>query len=261
MSTFNYNGGEIDYSVKGEGDSIVLIHGFGLDSRIWDKQVEELSKTNKVVTYDLRGFGESSLPSGKYDHTEDLHELLKNLKISNPEIVGHSFGGEIAVDYALEYPEEVKSLVLVSPGLSGMGGDNTEWNELSRLGREGNIAGLRERILNNPIFKDLKENPESRKLIEGIVQDYSGFHFTNKDPREYKDHGEKLRDIDCSVTLMLGEKEDKVVANKFKEELGIDARIIEGAGHMSMLEKPEVVSKEIKGSQNREFHSETANLN
>lgn len=69
MSKFHYNGGEIDYSVKGEGDPIVLIHGFGLDGRIWNKQVEELSKTNKVITYDLRGFGKSSLPSAKYDHS------------------------------------------------------------------------------------------------------------------------------------------------------------------------------------------------
>ena len=68
-------------------------------------KVEELSKTNKVITYDLRGFGKSSLPNGKYSHIEDLHELLKELNIQNTKIVGHSFGGEVAVEYALKYPQ------------------------------------------------------------------------------------------------------------------------------------------------------------
>jgi pimeloyl-ACP methyl ester carboxylesterase len=50
------------------------------------------------------------------------------------------------------------------------------------------------------------------------------------------------------------------VAEKYKEELGIEAKVIPGAGHMSMLEKPEVVSEAIKEERNREFHSETRNL-
>lgn len=128
MPILNHNNGNINYEVRGEGDPIVLIHGFALDSRIWEKQVEELSKTNKVITYDLRGFGKSSLPNGKYSHTEDLHELLKELNIQDPKIVGHSFGGEIAVEYALNYPNEVNNLVLISPSLRGVK-VNSEWED------------------------------------------------------------------------------------------------------------------------------------
>ena len=103
MPILNHNNGNINYEVKGEGDPIVLIHGFGLDHRIWEKQVEELSKTNKVIAYDLRGFGKSSLPNEKYSHSEDLNQLLKELNVKNAKIVGHSFGGELAVEYALKY--------------------------------------------------------------------------------------------------------------------------------------------------------------
>jgi pimeloyl-ACP methyl ester carboxylesterase len=164
------------------------------------------------------------------------------------------------VEYALTYPEKVKSLVLVSPGLGGTSGDNTEWNELSRLGREGNIVGLKERMINNPMFKELRRNLETKELIEEIIQDYSGFHFTNRDPREYEDNRGKIKDIDCPVTLILGEKEDRAVTENFKEELGIEAKVIPGAGHMSMLEKSEVVSEAIKEEKNKEFHSKTRNL-
>ena len=87
MPILNHNNGSINYGVKGEGDTIVLIHGFGLDSRIWEKQVEELSKTNKVITYDMRGFGKSSLPNGRYSHTEDLNQLLKELNIHKAKIL------------------------------------------------------------------------------------------------------------------------------------------------------------------------------
>lgn len=142
MPILNHNNGDINYEVNGEGDPIVLIHGFGLDSRIWGKHVEELSKSNKVITYDLRGFGKSSLPSGTYSHSEDLHELLKELNIQNPKIVGHSFGGEIAVEYALRYPNEVNNLVLISPSRRDVK-LIPEWEIYKELGKAGDIEGLR----------------------------------------------------------------------------------------------------------------------
>jgi len=129
MPTLKDKDSNIHYEVEGEGNPIVLIHAFGLDSRIWKKQVEELSKTNKVITYDMRGFGESSLPEGEYNHADDLHKLLKELGIERSKIVGHSLGGQVAIEYALKYPDEVNSLVLISTALSGVRGDTSEWEE------------------------------------------------------------------------------------------------------------------------------------
>ena len=251
MPVFNHNSGNINYEIKGEGDPIVLIHGFGLDSRIWNAQVQELSRTNKVVTYDMRGFGKSSIPSKKYSHSEDLHELLKSLNISEAPIVGHSFGGEVAVDYALKYPNEVNSLLLFSPSLSGVKGDSFEWKALIELGRSGDIEGIRKRMLENPAFKDIKEDSAQSKLIEEMIQDYTGFHFVHRDPREYTDSSGKLRLLTCPVEVVIGENDKKIqkeIAEKYKKELGVEAKVIPNCGHMALLENSELVSKIIKES-------------
>jgi len=242
MPILNYNNGNIYYEVKGEGNPIVLIHGFGLDSRIWKKQVEELSKTNRVITYDLRGFGKSSLPNGKYSHIEDLNQLLKELNIKNTKIVGHSFGGEIAIDYALKYSNEVSSLVLISPSLRGIKGDSSEWEALLELGRIGDIKGLRKRILENPSLKDLTEGSKEMELIKEIVNDYSGFHFMNRDPREIVEGNQEIKNISCPVEVIIAERDEEVqkeVAKRFKEEIGIEARIIPNCGHIGILGEEE----------------------
>lgn len=244
MPAFNYNGGDINYNIQGNGEPIVLIHGFGLDSRMWGKLVEELSKTNKVITYDMRGFGKSSLPINRYSHVEDLHELLKSLNISKKKIVGHSFGGEIAIEYALRYPNEVNNLVLISSGLSGIKGDHNEWEALVALGKIGNIDGIRERMLKNSVFKDLKEGSEELNLVKTMVSDYSGFHFQRNDPREYMNAEEKLKELSCPIEVIIGERDEaiqKEIAKKFKIELGIEPIVIPQCGHMSVLEVPNVI--------------------
>ncbi len=248
MPTLNHNHAEIYYETHGQGDPIVLIHGFGLDSRIWQGQVKELSKTNKIVTYDLRGFGKSSLPNGQYSHHEDLHELLKHLNIKEAKLVGHSFGGEVAVNFALEYPEEVSSLVLISSSLGGIKGDSSEWEILQELGRQGDVEGIRKRMLANSAFKDLKGS--QKELIEQIVQDYSGYHFQNKDPREYINSSERLNELSLPIEVVIGENDEQVqkeIANKFNEELGVKPRIIPNAGHMVILEEQNTISDIIKG--------------
>lgn len=249
MAIFNYNGGDINYTIQGTGDPIVLIHGFGLDSRMWKKQAEELSKTITVITYDMRGFGKSSLPINKYSHLEDLHELLKSLGISEAKIVGHSFGGEVATEYALKYPSEVNSLVLISPALSGVKNDSSEWEVLVELGIKGDIEGIKERMLKNPIFKDLKEGSEELKLVAEMIQDYTGFHFQNSDLREYADVSGRLKELSCPIGVIIGENDEEVqkkIAKKFKEELGMEPIIIPNCGHMSVLENPELITEMIR---------------
>ncbi len=260
MPILNHNKGNINYTVKGEGDPIVFIHGFGLDSRIWEKQVEELSKTNKVTTYDLRGFGKSSLPNGKYSHSEDLNKLLKELNIQKATIVGHSFGGEVAVEYALKYPNEVNSLVLISPSLRGVKGDTSEWEALVELGKTGDIEALRKRILENPTFKDIKDGSKERELVKEIVNGYSGFHFMNRDPREIIEGNQEIKNISCPVEVVIGERDEEVqkeVAKKYKDEIGIEARVIPNCGHIGILEDPEV-TEIIREASKEEFHSETS---
>jgi 3-oxoadipate enol-lactonase len=261
MPTFNHNNGEIYYETHGQGDSIVLIHGFALDSRVWKYQVKELSKTNKVITYDMRGFGKSSLPNGKYSHHEDLHELLKQLNIKEAKLVAHSFGGEVAVNFALEYPQEVSSLVLISSSLGRVKGDSSEWDALNEFGKSGDIKGLKNRMKENPIFKNFKKDSEELRLIEEIIEDYSGYHFQNKDPRQYINSAQRLHELSLPVEVVVAEKDlevQKEVVETFERELGIKPRIIPNAGHMAILEKKDIFDENgnVNEEITQEYHSE-----
>jgi pimeloyl-ACP methyl ester carboxylesterase len=102
----------------GTGPVVVLVHAFHMDLRQWDEQMPALAGY-RVVRYDVRGHGKSGPPGEGYAPHEDLAALVRDLGVERVPIVGHSMGGQIAVDFALAHPELVDRLVLVSPGITG----------------------------------------------------------------------------------------------------------------------------------------------
>src|SRR4029077_16656548 len=113
------DGGRLYYETSGSGPAIVLIHAGFLDLRMWDPQIPVFSKTNRVIRYDVRGFGKSDIARNTYSDYKDLRALLYHLRVKSASLVGVSNGGRIAADFAVEYPSMLDHLVLVSPGMSG----------------------------------------------------------------------------------------------------------------------------------------------
>ncbi|GED69585.1 hydrolase [Brevibacillus reuszeri] len=110
------NGADIYYEIAGEGETIVLVHGAPLDSRMWEPQMEVLSKQFQVIRYDMRGLGKSKDPGQPFTLYEDLYSLLHELGIKKATFVGASFGSYVSVEFSLAYPEMVERLLLVCPG-------------------------------------------------------------------------------------------------------------------------------------------------
>jgi non-heme chloroperoxidase len=111
---------EIYYEDHGAGQPVVLIHGYPLSGRAWDKQVPVLLQAgHRVITYDRRGFGRSSQPVLGYDYdtfAADLDRLLKQLDVHEVVLVGHSMGsGEVTRYLAAYGSDRVVRGVLVSP--------------------------------------------------------------------------------------------------------------------------------------------------
>ena len=98
---------EIYYEDHGAGQPVVLIHGYPLSGRAWDKQVPALLAAGyRVITYDRRGFGQSSQPTTGYDYdtfTADLHILLEHLDLRDAALVGHSMGTGEVTRYLASY--------------------------------------------------------------------------------------------------------------------------------------------------------------
>src|SRR5258708_35357920 len=114
------NDGELFLECAGDGETVVFIHGFGLDSRMWDPQVDAFRSTFRIIRYDLRGFGRSSLPpASPYSHEEDLDALLSNLRAAPAHVVGLSMGGRMALRFAAAYPQSVQSMVLADTAMDG----------------------------------------------------------------------------------------------------------------------------------------------
>jgi non-heme chloroperoxidase len=116
----NSAGIEIYYEDHGAGQPVVLIHGYPLSGRAWDKQVAALLEAgHRVITYDRRGFGQSSQPATGYDYdtfAADLAALLEHLDLRDAVLVGHSMGtGEVTRYLATRGPARVAKGVLISP--------------------------------------------------------------------------------------------------------------------------------------------------
>jgi pimeloyl-ACP methyl ester carboxylesterase len=118
------NGLNFHYWRVGEGPDVILLHGLTGNMASWHFTVlPELKRTYRVTTYDLRGHGRSDMPPTGYttaDMAEDLRGLMDALEIERAHIVGHSLGADIALHYALLYPERVDRVVAIEAGLAAL---------------------------------------------------------------------------------------------------------------------------------------------
>ena len=113
------NGTNLYVETAGKGEVILLIHAGVGDSRMWDEQFHKFSKTHYVIRCDLRGFGKSKMSPGPFAYHKDIAAVLEYLEIKETVVIGASFGGYVALNFALTYPDFLKALVLVSPALDG----------------------------------------------------------------------------------------------------------------------------------------------
>ncbi|MET8409315.1 alpha/beta fold hydrolase [Streptomyces sp. NPDC005195] len=112
MLTLDDDLGHLSYVVTGDGPPVVLVHAGIADHRMWDAVVPALAERHTVVRYDLRGFGQSAPPTGPFSEADDLRRLLDHLGHDRVRLVGASWGGRVAVDFALTHPDRVHSLAL-----------------------------------------------------------------------------------------------------------------------------------------------------
>jgi pimeloyl-ACP methyl ester carboxylesterase len=106
--------GKLYYEMEGKGETLVLCHAGFVDSRMWDGQWDSFTKHYRVLRFDMRGFGKSNPATKPVSRRQDLYWLLQKLGIERANFIGCSMGGEMILDFALEHPEMVLSLVIIS---------------------------------------------------------------------------------------------------------------------------------------------------
>ncbi|MBX2816334.1 MAG: alpha/beta hydrolase [Saprospiraceae bacterium] len=110
-------GARIFYQIRGEGPDLVLLMGFGADGNVWELHAAEYEKHFRCIILDNRGVGKSDQPPGPYTTqmmAEDTVGVMNALQIDKSHVAGISMGGAIAQELAINYPERVDRLVLIS---------------------------------------------------------------------------------------------------------------------------------------------------
>jgi pimeloyl-ACP methyl ester carboxylesterase len=114
------------YVVAGSGPALLLLHGLGCDHTTWAPVIDSLARRYTVIAPDLLGHGESDKPRADYSvggYANGMRDLLTVLGIDRVSVVGHSFGGGVAMQFAYQFPERTERLILVGSG--GLGPEVT----------------------------------------------------------------------------------------------------------------------------------------
>jgi pimeloyl-ACP methyl ester carboxylesterase len=243
------DGASLHYDLGGDpdGQPVVFVHGFSLDRRMWDDQLPAFGATHRVLRYDARGFGRSSLPTAEYAHADDLRALVDHLGLGPVHVVGLSMGGGIAASFALAHPDATRSLVLVDAVIPGHRWSPAFGQFLSSVGqraRERGVAAARELWLGSELFAPARERPAVAAKLDAIVADYSGWHWLHRNPERAGAPSalERIDRVGAPVLLVLGQRDlpdfydcaDRVAARL----PGAERVVVPRAGHMSNMEEP-----------------------
>jgi len=238
----------------GAGPPVVLIHGNFVSSEMWEAQVPALAAEFTVVAYDVRGFGRSPLVSGRYSDSGDLRALLDALDIDAPHLIGMSMGGSIALDYAITYPDRVRSLVIVPGGIGGWEPPawmQEGWPAYQKAVAAGDFEGARNVIMHFPPSLPLRRRPSvQRRVIEMIDQ----HRWT--DPWDSVDEdileppaAQRLPQVRVPTLLLSGELDDPALlalGEQMALEMPYAERVVlRDAGHMVNMETPEAFNQAV----------------
>jgi 3-oxoadipate enol-lactonase len=110
---------DLNVLVSGDGPPVTLVHAGVADLHSYDAVAAELGATHTVIRYDMRGFGASPAPTSAFSHLDDLTAVLDGLGVTRTALVGNSFGGHVAMTFAVTHPERVTHLALLASSIDG----------------------------------------------------------------------------------------------------------------------------------------------
>ena len=246
------------YEDTGHGPPVVLIHGHSLDLRLWDAQVAPLVDAGyRVVRYDVRGHGRSDAPATGYtwqNYSLDLRDLLDRLAIDAPaHVVGLSMGGGIALQFAVDHPQRVASLVLVDstvPGFDYSPEYAQAIEELVRVARsEGPRAALERVWLPHPLFDGIRRFPQRFAFLKRIVLAYPAADYLDETeyPQPQWQVIDRLQEIRAPTLVLVGEldlPDFRLIAEILAANVPTARQqVIPDAGHLPNLEQPQAFNE------------------
>lgn len=208
--------------------TIVLLHGWGQNTEMMEPLVKNLIDKINIVNIDLPGFGKSEEPKEVWtidDYVLCVNKLLTNLKVTNPILIGHSFGGRIAISYASKY--QTNKLVLCSSPF------------MVRITKQSLKVRILKKLKNVPVLNKLEN--VAKKMIGSTDYKNASVMMRNILVNTVNTSlEEEVKKISCSTILIWGELDNDVTVEEGKklESLLLDGALIvyPGSSHYAYLE-------------------------
>ncbi|RDJ27447.1 alpha/beta hydrolase [Bosea caraganae] len=255
------DGIKLHYLAAGQGEPVLLLHGYAQNSHMWRPLIAKLAETHLVIAPDLRGFGASDKPEAGYDKKTmagDVHALAASLGLKSAAVVGHDIGLMVAYAYAAQYPDEVSRLALMDAFLPGVGDWTNVWllRDLWHFHFYGKtplaLVDGRERIYFEHFWNDFAANPE-KSVSEADRQLYAaaygqpgamraGFEVFRNFEQDAKDFaGFAATKLKVPMLVLTGEKasgEFLIAQGRLVAE-SVEGVVVKGSGHWLMDEAPD----------------------
>jgi pimeloyl-ACP methyl ester carboxylesterase len=191
------NGLNLYYEIHGEGTPLVLIHGSYMTIAGWEDLLPELAKKHKVIAFEMQGHGHTADIDRPFSYTsmaDDIAKALKYLKIDKADVLGYSFGGTIAFEFAIKNPEMLNRLVIVS----------------SVYKQEGWLPQVRDAL--KSFTEDIFDNTPMKAAYDKAAPDKGHWHaFVKKmmqfDTVPFDLGAENVQNIKAPVLLLMGDND------------------------------------------------------
>jgi 3-oxoadipate enol-lactonase len=250
MTTTRIDDIQLAYDDVGSGPAVVLIHGYPFNRSLWNEQVEALAGNYRVVTPDLRGFGESDTSEGPATMNRlalDVAKLMDHLGIDQAVIGALSMGGYVALAFVKQFPSRVKALVLVDTRAQAdtEEGKQTRFQQAEKALSEG-MAGIADAMLPKLLTPEtVSKRPEVVKRVRDMMLKTKpqGAASALLGMAEREDQSEFISTINLPTMIVVG-REDAITPLVDSETMHSKIQhsrlvVLDHAGHVSNLEQTE----------------------
>jgi pimeloyl-ACP methyl ester carboxylesterase len=251
MNVARINGLSIAYRDEGNGPPVLFIHGHPFNQSMWDPQVAALTWKYRVITFDLRGYGASEVPTAEATTLEtmasDINALLDHLSIPTAVIAGLSMGGQIAMAFAEQYPHRLSGLILAAtfPQSDTPEAAATRRTTADRFINQGSVLPGGEMLPKLIAPASLKKNPEIAVDVFTMIARTppAGAAAALRGRALRKDYTASLRCITVPTLIAVGTEDSYItvdVAKQMHQSIpNSRLEIFEGIGHLPNLEAPD----------------------
>lgn len=258
MTTISANGIDISYREAGKGRPLVFLHAFPLNQTMWDEQIAVFSEVHRVVSFDWRGFGGSTLdskPSTMDVFADDLAALLDALSIERASICGLSMGGYAAFGFQSRHTKRLASLILADTRATGDSEEGRQnRRQMATTVREAGPKAIADQMLTRLLgSKTLEGNPAVAARVRAMIEsnESEGIARALLGMADRPDSTPLLGKIECPTLIVVG-SDDTLTPPSESEAMaasiaGSRLVIILDAGHLANLERPEQFNQALAG--------------